>query len=179
VTAALIGTDGKYAGGSAQSTTIYNLPAPVAGSGTATAGFTQAMAWSLRSAILRGPGSHGRSYYPATALLVDATTGVLQNAQQASYLATVLTYINAVNTAAAANLATSSNVSNVSPIGSGQRSPVTRVGIGARMDTMESRENKLSEAYVFGNTTIALQALREAEEDYLELLKSLPDFQDK
>jgi hypothetical protein len=97
---------------------------------------------------------------------------------QSNYLATVLILINAINTAASANIATGSNVSNVSPIGTGQRAPVTRVGIGARLDTQESRERDLSESYVFGNTSIALRVLEEAEQDYLELLKSLPSFKD-
>jgi hypothetical protein len=137
------------------------------------------MAWSLRSAILRGPGSHGRCFYPATAAGVDPNTGVFAPASQSSYLATVLILINAINAAAVANLATGANVSNVSNIGTGQRSPVTRVGIGARLDTQESREKSLSEAYVFGNTTIARGVLEEAERDYVELLKTLPDYQDK
>jgi hypothetical protein len=137
------------------------------------------MAWSLRSAILRGPGSHGRCFYPAVAQAPDVNTGVLTSGVTAAYLATVLTFINAVNAAAVSNLATGTSVSNVSPIGTGQRSPVTRVGIGARLDTQESREKSLSESYVFGNTTIARQALDEAERDYVELLKTLPDWKDK
>jgi hypothetical protein len=178
LSAALIDTNGKYAGGSAQSTTIYTYPAPVAGPNVGTGPWSQAMAWSLRSAILRGPGSHGRCFYPALAVPVDPNTGAITAANQAAYLATVLTFINAVNTAAVANIATGSSVSNVSPIGTGQRSPVTRVGIGARLDTQESRERSTPEAYVFGNTTIARGVTEEAERDYLELLKSLPSFQD-
>jgi hypothetical protein len=136
------------------------------------------MAWSLRSAVLRGPGSHGRCFYPATATQVDNNTGALAGSVQALYLAVVLTFINSVNSAAVANIATGSSVSNVSPIGTGYRSPVTRVGIGARLDTQESREKGTPEAYVFGNTVIARAALDEAERDYLELLKSLPSFKD-
>jgi hypothetical protein len=56
---------------------------------------------------------------------------------------------------------------------------VTRVGIGARLDTQESREKSTSEAYVFGNTTIARQVLEDAERDYAELLKTLPDWKDR
>jgi hypothetical protein len=178
LTGALIDTNGRYAGGAAQTTTIYNYPAGVAGSGTPSGPWSQAMAWSLRSAILRGPGSHGRCFYPAVAIQPDPVTGALAATAQANYLALVLILINAVNAAAVSNIATGSSVSNVSPIGTGQRSPVTRVGIGARLDTQESREKSTSEAYVFGNTTIAARVLEEAERDYLELLKSLPDFQD-
>jgi len=176
---ALIDTTGHYAGGSAQSTTIYNFPAAVAGAAVGSGPWSQAMAWSLRSAILRGPGSHGRCFYPAVGLTPDVNTGVLSSSAQATYLATVLTFINAVNAAAVANLATGTSVSNVSAIGTGQRSPVTRVGIGARLDTQESREKSTAEAYVFGNTTIARGVLEQAERDYVELLKTLPDYQDK
>jgi hypothetical protein len=109
---------------------------------------------------------------------VNGTTGALSSGSQSNYLAVVLILINAINAAAVSNIATGSSVSLVSPIGSGQRAPVTRVGIGARLDTQESREKSLSEAYVFGNTTIARAATEEAEREYLELLKSLPSFQD-
>jgi len=176
LSAALIDTNGKYAGGSAQSTTIYTYPAPVAGSGVLTGPWSQAMAWSLRSSILRGPGSHGRCFYPATALLIDSTTGALSSAQTGAYLAAVLTLINSINTAATGSLGTNTNVSNVSPIGVGYRAPVTRVGIGARLDTQESREKSVPEAYLFGNTTVAARALEEAEREYLDNLRKLPQF---
>lgn len=175
---ALIDTNGRYAGGSAQSTTVYNYPAAVAGAGTGVGPWSQAMAWSLRSTVLRGPGSHGRCFYPATAIGPDPNTGTLTAAGQASYLATVLTLINAINSQASLSFATNSSVSNVSPIGVGVRAPVTRVGIGARLDTQESREKSLSEAYVFGNTVIAARILEDAERDYVELIKSLPSFKD-
>jgi len=179
LSAALIDTNGRYAGGSAQSTTIYNYPAPVAGLGTSTGPYTQAMVWSLRSSILRGPGSHGRCYYPFLSASVDGTTGGISPGTQNSYLATVLILINAINSQASLSFATNSNVSNVSPLGSGFRAPVTRVGIGQRMDTQESREKSISEAYAFGNTTVALRALEEAEREYLEELRKLPQFNDE
>jgi hypothetical protein len=109
---------------------------------------------------------------------VDANTGAATSANQSAYLTGVLSFINSVNSTAVTNLATATSVSNVSPIGTGQRSPVTRVGIGARLDTQESREKGTPEAYVFANTTIARAVTEEAERDYLELLKSLPDFKD-
>ena len=178
ISAALIDTNGRYAGGSAQSTTVYTFPAPVAGVGTHPGPWSQAIAWSLRSAILRGPGSHGRCFYPATAVPITPAVGSMSSSAQSNYLATVLIFVNAINAAAVSNIATGSSVSNVSPIGTGQRSPVTRIGIGCRLDTQESREKSIPEAYVFGNTTIARAALEEAERDYLELLKSLPSFKD-
>lgn len=179
LTAALIGTNGRYAGGSAQSTTVYTYATPVAGGGTITAPWTQAMAWSLRSAILRGPGSHGRCFYPAAAASIDSTTGILTPAVQTAYAAAVLTLLNAINTASSAAFGAGTNVSNMSPVGLGFQSPVTRVGIGARLDHQESREKSLSETYLFSNTTIARAVLDEAERDYLDLLKTLPDFSDK
>jgi hypothetical protein len=112
-------------------------------------------------------------------MAVDANTGALSLTAQTNYLATLLIFLNAVNAAAVANLATGTSISNVSPIGSGFRSPVTRVGIGARLDTQESREKSTPEAYVFANTTIARQVLEEAERDYAELLKTLPDWKDQ
>lgn len=178
LSAALIDTNGRYAGGTAQSTTIYSYPAPVAGTGVLTAPWPTSIAWSLRSAVLRGPGSHGRCFYPATAMLIDSTTGGLSNSQQAGYLATVLTLVNAINASATTNFATNTNVSNVSPIGVGVRAPVTRIGIGARLDVQESREKSVSEAYVFGNTTVALRVLEAAERDYVEQLRKQPQFND-
>jgi hypothetical protein len=179
LTAALIDKSGHYAGGSSQSTTVYTYAVPVVGAGTSTAPWSQAMAWSLRSAILRGPGSHGRCFYPALGAGVDPQTGVLTPATVTAYSAGVMTLINAINVAASAAFGANTNVSCVSPIGLGYQSPVTRVGIGARLDTQESRESKTSEAYLFANTTIARAVLEQAERDYLDYLKTLPDFQDK
>jgi len=116
---ALIATSGRYAGGSAQATTVYNYPAAVAGTGTPVAPWSQAMAWSLRSAILRGPGSHGRCYYPAVSHQPDPNTGALPVATQSAYGAAVITLINSINTAAAAAFTAGTNVSNVSNIGLG------------------------------------------------------------
>jgi hypothetical protein len=173
---ALIGTNGKYALGSLQTTTRYTYPTPVFGSGTATGPWSQAMAWSLRSAILRGPGSHGRMFYPALALSPVSTTGVLATAATASYAAAAVAFINTVNTQATAAFGANTNVSLVSPIGTGFQSTVTRVGIGGRLDTQESRENKLLESYAFSFTTVAASVLEESEDEFLKRLADDPDF---
>jgi hypothetical protein len=178
LSAALLDKTGHYAGGSLQTTTRYTYPAPVAGTGTPTGPWSQAMVWSLRSVVLRGPGSHGRCYYPAINASCGAATGTISGSQQAAYLANVLILVNAINVAAAANLSTPANVSLVSPIGAGVEAKVTRIGIGARLDSMESRETKIPEAYVFGNTSVSLAAVAAAEDRFSEFLEDDPHMED-
>jgi len=72
--------------------------------------------------------------------------------------------------AASANLAVSTNVSNVSPIGLGYRAPVTSIGIGQRLDAMESRERNIPEAHVFSPLTIALAVNSDVNREYRERL---------
>lgn len=153
LTAAFIGTDGKYVGGDTQATTRHTYGTPVAGNGTATAPWTQAIVTSLRTLVLRGPGSNGRMYYPATTAQPQATTGVLAPSLQASYATVVATFLNAVNNSADAHLPGTGGLSVMSKVGSGVAASVTALRVGARLDRQERRENKLSEAYITRSVT--------------------------
>jgi len=73
------------------------------------------------------------------------------------------TMFNAFNTQAAAKFGTGSNVSLVSKVGGGVEAAVTSVGIGGKLDSMESRERNLLENHQF--KTLTLTALLEAERD--------------
>lgn len=166
VSAAYIGTDGKYALGSLQSTTRVPLGTPSAGVGTQFAPFSQAMVLSLRSLLTRGPASHGRIYWPATALTVTSGTGVISSATVTAIRTAALTYLNAINTLASSNFGSGTNVGLVSNKGSGFQSPVTRVGIGQKMDSMESRERDIPEAHIFGTLTISTLLLEELDREF-------------
>lgn len=179
---ASIGTDGKYVLGSLQPTSTYTFGTPVAGGGTGGGPWSAALVFTLRSLFLRGPASHGRIYYPATGLLVDPATGTLAAAQTALIKAGVLTWANAVNTAAAAAFGSGVTMGLVSNVGSGAQSPVVQIGIGQRMDSMESRERSIPESYnnVVPTVAAALIAerdrkLREGLEEYLEDFADVDD----
>ena len=60
LTAAHLDQQGHYVGGGTQKTTTYTYPTAVAGVGTAIAGLDTCTVLSLRTAIARGRGSHGR-----------------------------------------------------------------------------------------------------------------------
>jgi hypothetical protein len=161
---AYIGTDGKYALGSLQSTTRVPMTTPTAGIGVNGGPYSQSIVLSLRSLLLRGPGSHGRVYWPATSAQIVPDTGVMSTANVNSIAAGAQSLINAINVQAALTYGSGCNVGLVSPLGSGFQSPVTRVGIGQRLDSMESRERDIPESHVFSNLTLAA-ALQENVDD--------------
>jgi len=175
VSGAYIGTDGKYALGSLQSTTRVPMVTPTAGIGTNGGPWTQSIVLSLRSLLLRGPGSHGRIYWPATSAQVDPNTGVMTGANVSSIVAGAQSMLNAINTQAALAFGSGSNVGLVSPLGSGFQSPVIRVGIGQRLDSMESRERDIPESHVFSNLTLATALLEDLDDDFRRRMEELVD----
>jgi hypothetical protein len=167
LTAAYIGTDGHYVGGGLQPTSDYRFGTSTPGNGTSAGPWSQALVITLRSLILRGGASHGRCYWPATAMSVTGSTGLLTVVQQQAARDAAQTMFNAVNTAAATAFGSGWNVGLVSQVGGGIQSPAIRVGIGARLDSMESREKDLPEAYQFANLTVSTTLLAQ-ERDRLD-----------
>jgi hypothetical protein len=164
LSAGVIGVDGRYLGGGLQVTARFTYATPVNGGGSAAGPFSQANVATLRTSIERGPGSHGRIYWPAQALLVDASLGVRNATQQAATASAWKTCLDAVNTAAIAAFGSSSRVSVASNVGSGVTAPVVRVGCGAKLDSMETREKNLSEAHVFSSLANVAQFLTDAQD---------------
>jgi hypothetical protein len=171
--AALIGVDGKYALGSLQPTTIFTRGTPSPGAGTCVNPWATAMVLSLRSAILRGPASHGRMYWPQLGTLVTPGLGTWPSSVQNAMATAGQTMFNSINTACATAFGTGSNVSLVSNIGFGSQSPVINVGVGAKPDHMESRERTLQELHVFKPLTLAASVLAERDAEILRRLDEL------
>jgi len=148
LTAAYVGTDGKYVGGASQQTTRRLYGTPSQGQGGIGAPFTQALVYSLRTALSRGPGSNGRMYYPALGLSVGTTTGVLAPATANGAVAAAGTLFNNLNAAADAMLPGTGGLSVMSNVLTGVAATVTAVRVGNKIDRQESREAALVEAYV-------------------------------
>ena len=146
LTAAHIGTDGKYTGGGAQTTTVRTLATPVAGSGTTQTPFSQAVVLSLRTQFARGLASHGRMYWPFTGQVMSAD-GLMATTQAQSIADSAKTMLDAINGAAAAQLSTTNKVSIMSNVGSGQLAPVIKVLVGVKADRQERREKSQLENY--------------------------------
>lgn len=140
ITAAYIGTDGKYVGGSGQQTTRSPLGTPISGTGSVGVPYTQALVYSLRTTITRGPGSNGRMYYPALGHSVVATTGLLASGPQGNAATAAGALFSNLN-------AGTGGLSVMSAVGTGIAAPVTSVRVGNKIDHQESRERSLVEAY--------------------------------
>lgn len=147
LTAALVGVDGKYVGGAAQQTTRRAYSTPPAGTGGLSVSFSQALVYSLRTLLTRGPGSNGRMYYPALGIAVTPTTGVIASGVTASAAAAAATLFNNLNAAADAHLPGTGGLSVMSQVGTGVAASVTSVRVGNKMDHQESRERQITEAY--------------------------------
>lgn len=148
LTAAFIGLDGKYVGGGAQPTTVYDYATPVAGNGAVVMPWSTCNVISLRTAVTRGRGSNGRVYYPSTAQALDAATGGFIPASMASVASTFKTFLDAVNAAATTELPSSTHkVSVMSNLGGGTTNQVTSIRVGVRPDRQERRENGVAENY--------------------------------
>jgi hypothetical protein len=173
---AYIGTDGKYALGALQTTTRVPLTSPAAGQGSAGFPWATAIAITLRSLLTRGPASHGRIYWPATAVFLTTSTGRLTSSQQTTWATNAKTLIDAINVQAAAAFGAGATVGLVSQVRDGYQSPVIRVGIGAKPDHMESREKDLPEAHVYANTLVAARLLEELDDDFRDAMRDeFPD----
>lgn len=153
ITGAYVGTDGKYVGGATQQTRVHTIGSPVQGQGALGTPFTQALVYSLRTPITRGPGSNGRMYYPALGIGTTSATGVLSTAAQNSALAAAVTLINNLNAAADAHLPGTGGLSVMSQVSTGVAATVTSVRVGNKIDRQESRERQIVEAYVSGNVS--------------------------
>jgi hypothetical protein len=164
LTGAYIGTDGKYVGGALQPTSKYTYATPQAGVFPGNAPYSQALVLTLRSLRLRGAASHGRMYWPALALNPDPTIGVLTTTVPPQIATGAQAMINAFNTQAHTVLSSGWNVSLVSRVGSGFTAVVNKVLVGGRLDSMESRERNLSEAYASATVTVSSTLLEQDRE---------------
>lgn len=151
ISAAFIGTDGKYVGGATQDTVVRQLSGSNPGAGASPLGpWTQAVVTSLRTAVTRGRASNGRMYYPAPAMTVQPSTGTISSTNTANYATQAAILINAINTQADTLLPGNGGVSVMSQVGAGRTESVTSVRIGNRLDRQERRENAITEAYSSG-----------------------------
>lgn len=163
LTAAYVGTDGKYVGGGTQQTTRRVYTTPVPGNSTTNAPFTQALVMSLRTPIARGRGSNGRLYWPATALLMG-DTGVLSTVVTAAIAGRAKTLLDNINAACATIFGTPARVSVMSSLDSGVTAPVTHVRVGTKVDRQERRESAFPEEY----STVALASTAALVEQQLD-----------
>jgi hypothetical protein len=143
---AVIGTDGKYVGGALQATKIYTYPTPVAGDGSPAHPWPTATVMSLRvTSRTRGPGSHGRVYYPTLAAIVASATGRYQST---GFIGdSFKTLLNSLNVLAKTHFGPGVCVVNISPVGSGVIAAVNQLQVGNRPDHQERRENAAAESY--------------------------------
>lgn len=155
LTAAFIGTDGKYVGGGTQSTIRHTYGTPVIGIGATIGPYANALVISLRTAVKRGPGSNGRAYWPATALSVSGDTGGLTTTQLGPIVTEAAALLNGLNTAKLSAMPATGKLSVMSAVGSGIAATVTGFRIGRRLDTQERREKKIPEGWVSGTVSAA------------------------
>lgn len=97
---------------------------------------------TLLTGVTRGPSSKGRIYLPAPIAAVG-DAGTITPAVQDSMATAVKALIDAVNAVSAGR-----SVIVASGVGSGAERTVTRVEVGAVLDTMRSRRRSLPEARI-------------------------------
>jgi hypothetical protein len=103
-------------------------------------------------------------------------TGALNSTSTSNSSLAAKTLIDAINAVAATNFGTGANVGLVSPLGSGYQSPVTRVGIGQKLDHMESRERDIPEAHTFQNTVTSLLLNEQLDDEFRDAMRdAYPD----
>jgi hypothetical protein len=175
VSGAYIGTDGNYALGALQTTTRVPMTTVTAGTGGANSPFTQACVISLRSLLTRGPGSHGRIYWPRTGLTVDPGTGTISSGNLTNIANAAKAMLDGIGAAAVSNFGSGSYVGLVSPQGTGFQSPVIRVGIGQKLDHMESREKDIPEGHVFATLAGTTTLLEDLDDEFRRRMEELQD----
>jgi hypothetical protein len=150
-----IGADGLYV--DKQTTHGHYLTGtPGGGSGASEHPISAALVVSWLTSLSRGPGSHGRVYVPNPAVTLDAETKripagrCLQVAN--AWKAALIDWNGTVNQLGGDTLRFASVVSGV---GEGSAQEVNRVKVGDVLDHMQSRRNRLREAY---STTTAFGA---------------------
>lgn len=153
LSAAVVGKDGKYVGGGAQSTLKRNYSPAIAGAGVLEHPAPTSCVISLRTTLQRGRASNGRMYWPAAALTVSGTDGRLTGTQTSSIATKAATLINSINQAADTILDGNLGVWVMSNLGDGISAPVTSVRIGSRLDHQERRENAMAEVYSSATVT--------------------------
>lgn len=159
LTAAVIGTDGKYTGGGSQVTTERLLSPALGGAGVAVMPYQIASVYSLRTNILRGPASHGRFYYPCLSRTWDGGSDLWNATQVQSAATAAVTLIKAINDQADGNLGLNGGVCVMSSVGSGRLAAVEKVLVGRRPDTQRRRVRNVAEDYREASTPVALEAV--------------------
>lgn len=143
LTAALIGTDGKYVGGSLQDTTERPAGTNVPGAGVATMPFQIACTYTMLTSVGRGPGSHGRFYYPCLSRTWDGLTGQWNATLTGGAATAATTLVKAINTKAASNIPGNTGVWVMSNVG--LSASVTHIEVGRVPDTQRRRRRNLVE----------------------------------
>ena len=92
-------------------------------------------------------GLRGRFYLPAPSNGVLADTLEMNQGQTDAYLASVVTFLNAVNDAAGGSLSNVNGLCVASKKGTGNNGIVTTYRVGRALDTMRSRRRSLKENY--------------------------------
>lgn len=163
LTAAHVGTDGKYTGGGEQATTVRDLVTRAAGAGVATMPFQVSCVYSLRTSILRGPASHGRFYYPCLAGGWDGLTGQWNLSQTQGRASAGATLIQAIGDEASTPLDTSIGVAVMSEVGNGRTARVEKVLVGRTPDTQRRRVRDIVEDYQSATVPGALAVIAERD----------------
>jgi hypothetical protein len=175
IAAAYIGVDGLYVLGGLQPTTRYTYATPVGGAGGPVGPYSQSCCITFRSLVTRGPASHGRMYWPATALSIVSGSGKLSSAQQTTYCTAAKTMFNNINVVGATTFGSGSNLALCSRVGAGREAIVNQIGIGARLDSMESREKKIPEAHVYQALSGSLLLQEERDRELADLYRDYED----
>lgn len=141
LTAAHIGTNGKYVS-SSELTTHRVYTTPVAGTGSPIHPWNTALVTSLRTLQARGLASNGRMYWPNTAIAVQTNTG--RTGTLTSYVGAVKTMLDAINVAAQSyQSGLRIHVLGYSAkTGQNFTSLVTNIRADNRLDSIERRENQ-------------------------------------
>ena len=130
----------------------YTYPTPVPGGGVPKMPWSTACVLSLRNtARTRGPGSHGRIYWPYLGGTCSSTTG--RFVSQTVFAGNAAVMLNTLNTLAKTHLGPGVSLSNMSKVGSGVQVAVNQVLVGDRPDSQERRENASGDVYIESSVT--------------------------
>lgn len=155
MTAAFIGTDGLYVGGSAQDTTVRNYASPAQGTRVSLMPWATSKVLSLRTTRSRGRASNGRMYWPCGAPIISGSTGLMPTSECNNTAIAARVLLDAVNAAAGARFDAEAKICVMSNLGTGTTAIVTAVRVGTKPDHQESRERSLVETYSLQNLTSA------------------------
>lgn len=164
LSAAYVGTDGKYVGGGAQATTVYNYATPVSGNSNATLPWSTACVLSLRTARQRGIASNGRLYWPSLALAVNGATGLWTPTETLNIATSAKTMLDNINSHTETHLGGARRIAVMSAVGAGLSADVTAVRVGNKPDRQERREDSLTEAYAETGLASTLEALEDSRD---------------